>query len=83
MQLYHGDEDFSSLGGLENLKAFSKRSLLQPYRDNPLKRPRGVLLLGVPGTGKSAFAKSLGRETGATDFGSRYRRIDGQPCRAN
>ena len=64
MQLYHGEEDFKSLGGLENLKAFTKRCLLQPNRDNPLKRPRGVLLLGVPGTGKSAFAKSLGRETG-------------------
>ena len=64
MQLYHGEEDFNSLGGLENLKSFTKRCLLQPNRDNPLKRPRGVLLLGVPGTGKSAFAKCLGRETG-------------------
>ena len=64
MQLYRGEEDFSSLGGLENLKAFTKRCLLQPNRDNPLKQPRGVLLLGVPGTGKSAFAKCLGRETG-------------------
>ena len=64
MQLYHGEEDFSSLGGLENLKAFAKRSLLHTNRDNLLKRPRGVLLLGVPGTGKSAFAKCLGRETG-------------------
>ena len=63
MQLYRGEEDFSSLGGLENLKAFTKRCLLQPNRDNPLKQPRGVLLLGVPGTGKSAFAKCLGRET--------------------
>ena len=64
MQLYRGEEDFCSLGGLENLKAFTKRCLLQPGRENPLKRPRGVLLLGIPGTGKSAFAKCLGRETG-------------------
>ena len=64
MQLYHGEEDFSSLGGLENLKAFTKRCLLQPSRENQLRRPRGVLLLGVPGTGKSAFAKCLGRESG-------------------
>ena len=64
LQLYKSDDDLSSLGGLDSLKAFCKRSLLQHGRDNPLKRPRGVLLLGVPGTGKSAFAKALGKETG-------------------
>ena len=64
LQLYRGGEDFSSLGGLTALKAFTKRSLLQPSRDNPLKRPRGVLLLSPPGCGKSAFCKSLGKEVG-------------------
>lgn len=64
LQLYKSSDDFNSLGGLDSLKAFCKRSLLQHGRDNPLKRPRGVLLLGVPGTGKSAFAKALGKETG-------------------
>ena len=64
LSLHRGGDDFSCLGGLTALKAFCKRSLLQPSRDNPLKRPRGVLLLGVPGSGKSAFAKALGQETG-------------------
>ena len=64
LSLYRGGEDFSSLGGLSALKAFCKRSLLQPSRDNPLKRPRGVLLLSPPGCGKSQFCKSLGKEVG-------------------
>lgn len=64
LELHRGQDDFDSIGGLDSLKAFCRRSLLQPGRGNPLKRPRGVLLLGVPGTGKSAFAKALGRETG-------------------
>lgn len=64
LQLYRGTEDFSSLGGLAALKAFTKRALLQPSRSNPLKRPRGVLLLSPPGCGKSQFCKCLGKETG-------------------
>lgn len=63
LQLYRGAEAFSSLGGLAALKAFTKRALLQPSRGNPLKRPRGVLLLSPPGCGKSQFCKALGQET--------------------
>jgi SpoVK/Ycf46/Vps4 family AAA+-type ATPase len=64
LQLYRGQEDFSRLGGLAALKAFCRRSLLQPSRTNPHKRAKGVLLLGVPGVGKSAFCKCLGTEVG-------------------
>jgi len=63
LSLYRGGEDFSTLGGLVALKAFCRRSLLQPAR-HPKKRPRGVMLLSPPGCGKSQFAKALGAETG-------------------
>ncbi len=53
LQLYRGQENFDRLGGLSALKAFCRRSLLQPSRNNPMKRAKGVLLLGVPGVGKS------------------------------
>ena len=82
LQLHRGGAGFDTLGGLKALKAFCKRSLLQPNRNNPLKRPRGVLLLGVPGVGKSAFAKSLGAETGRPtlllDVGTLFGSLVGQ-----
>lgn len=64
LELHRGGDEFSQLGGLESLKAFCRRSLLRPGRSQSGVHARGVLLLGVPGVGKSAFAKSLGRETG-------------------
>ena len=64
LQLHRGAERFDSLGGLQALKAFCLRSMRQQGHPNPLKRPRGILLLGVPGSGKSQFCKALGTETG-------------------
>ncbi|MEQ8788719.1 MAG: AAA family ATPase [Pirellulaceae bacterium] len=63
LTLHRGEERFVDLGGLDALKSFCSRALRRRQHPDPKKRPRGVLLLGVPGTGKSAFAKSLGNET--------------------
>jgi hypothetical protein len=53
LTLHRGNERFDALGGLSSLKEFCRRAL-RPGR--PVSA-RGVLLLGVPCTGKSGFAK--------------------------
>ena len=64
LSLHRGGESFGDLGGMDALKSFCARAMRRNNAASPSKRPRGVLLLGVPGTGKSAFAKGLGNETG-------------------
>ena len=64
LTLHRGSESFEQLGGLDAMKSFCMRIMQQQSDPNPLKRPRGVLLLSPPGCGKSHFAKALGHATG-------------------
>ena len=50
------------IGGLENLKGWLKTRKIAfgaKAREHKLQAPKGVLLLGIPGTGKSLSAKSV------------------------
>lgn len=63
LEYYEHREEFSDVGGMEVLKdwlvkrrhAFSSRA-----RDFGLPLPKGILMIGVPGTGKSLTAKAVG-----------------------
>lgn len=58
-------EDFSSLGGMDELKSWLKMrsaSFSKRARDFQLPPPKGLLLIGVPGCGKSLAAKTVSSE---------------------
>jgi len=63
LEFYETSQQFKDVGGLETLKewlrkrhaAFTKRA-----REFGLPMPKGILLIGVPGCGKSLTAKAVG-----------------------
>ncbi|MEL6930250.1 MAG: AAA family ATPase [Cyanobacteria bacterium J06600_6] len=58
------DETLSSVGGLEELKGWLKQrsnAFTERAREYGLPQPKGMLILGVPGCGKSLIAKTTSR----------------------
>ena len=63
LTLHEGQETFADIGGLDYLKTYCLETL-SVREANPKFRPRGALIMGVSGSGKSLLAKALGREVG-------------------
>ncbi|MCC6622713.1 MAG: AAA family ATPase, partial [Deltaproteobacteria bacterium] len=63
LEFYETDEKFGNVGGLDVLKSWlrsRKSSFSREARDFGLPSPKGLLLIGVPGCGKSLTAKAIG-----------------------
>jgi hypothetical protein len=85
LALEPGVPDIGQLGGLANLKRWlnvRREVFMNPAADSPLPAPKGVLLLGVQGAGKSLAAKCV---AGAwqlplfrMDFGALYQKYHGE-----
>jgi SpoVK/Ycf46/Vps4 family AAA+-type ATPase len=65
LEFLESPDDLKSVGGLERLKSWleKRRGALTPEGERfGLEPPRGVLILGVQGCGKSLCAKAVARE---------------------
>jgi len=85
LELYPAETSLQQVGGLENLKAWLRTrgaAFSAEAQRYGLEPPRGLLLLGVQGCGKSLCAKAVAAEWGLTllklDAGALYDKYVGQ-----
>ncbi|KPL72244.1 hypothetical protein ADN00_15620 [Ornatilinea apprima] len=62
LEFYDSSVTMSEVGGLDNLKRYAqikRNAFSEKAREAGVDSPKGVLLVGVPGTGKSLSAKAI------------------------
>ena len=79
LSLHRGNESFANLGGLEAMKSFCLRAIRSQGHRDPLRRPRGVLLLGCPRQREKCFRQGPGNRNRQTNVDFGYRCPDGLP----
>ena len=65
LEIWEPSNGFDQIGGLEELKEFFKKNLIAPLQDGNFARvPKGILMMGPAGTGKSVMAEAIAKEAG-------------------